>query len=209
MADDVATIHTDGAARGNPGPAAWAYVIARPGQPPLEHAERLGTATNNVAEYTALVRALARAAELGLRRLAVFSDSELMVKQMNGEYSVKNADLKELYDQARALVRRFDAVTLAHVRRSENRRADQLGNDVLDGRPPGSTPASPAARPKARKKAGPVRDPAVDEQAVACLRSAASAWAHPGPGAPTPEQVWDQLWSVLEEGGVLKARKAK
>src|SRR5204862_4092873 len=120
MADDTATIFTDGAARGNPGPAACAYVIASPDLPPVEHAERLGTATNNVAEYTALVHALARAAELGLKRLAIFSDSELMVKQMNGEYSVKNADLKELYDEARALRRRFETVSLSHVRRGDN-----------------------------------------------------------------------------------------
>src|SRR5581483_8105459 len=131
MPDDIATIHTDGAARGNPGPAACAYVIERPGHPTVEHAERLGTATNNVAEYTALVRALERAVELGLRRLAVFSDSELMVKQFNGEYSVKNPDLRELYDEARALARRFDGVTLSHVRRADNRRADQLCNAVL------------------------------------------------------------------------------
>src|SRR5256885_1378724 len=113
MADDTATIFTDGAARGNPGPAAWAYVITHSGLPAVEHAERLGTATNNVAEYTALVQALTRAAELGLRRLAVFSDSELMVKQMNGEYSVKNVDLKELYNEAQTLRRRFAFVSLA------------------------------------------------------------------------------------------------
>jgi ribonuclease HI len=210
MSDDVATIHTDGAARGNPGPAAWAYVIDRPGRPPLECAERLGTATNNVAEYTALVRALERAAELGLRRLAVYSDSELMVKQMNGEYSVKNAELKELYDEAQSLARRFGAFTLQHVYRSANRRADQLCNEVLNGRPADASPRRAApAKPKSRKRAGTVRNPAVDEQAVACLRTAAAAWSHPGPGAPTPEQVWDQLWSVLEEGGVLRTRRTK
>src|SRR5262249_12989735 len=96
-----ATIHTDGAARGNPGPAAAAYVIERPGSPPIEHAETLGSATNNVAEYTALILALERAASLGIRRAAVFSDSELMVKQFRGEYAVKNAELKQLYAEAR------------------------------------------------------------------------------------------------------------
>jgi ribonuclease HI len=209
MADDTATIHTDGAARGNPGPAAYAYVIDRPGRAPLEHAERLGTATNNVAEYTALVRALQRAAELGLRRAAVFSDSELMVKQMNGEYSVKNADLKELYDEAQGLRRRFDAVTLAHVRRAENRRADRLCNDALDGRALGGPPPAPPARRKAGKKAAPARRPQVDEQAVACLRTASAAWSRADPRAPTPEEVWEQLWSVLQEGGVLKPHRAQ
>ncbi len=212
MSADTATIYTDGAARGNPGPAAFAYVITCPGQPPVEHAERMGTATNNVAEYTALIRALVRAAELGLRRLAVFSDSELMVKQINGEYSVKNPELKDLYNEARARMSRFDSVTLQHVRRSENRRADQLGNDALDGRPigaPREAKSAPARPAKSRKRAAPARNPAVDEQAVDCLRSVAAAWGRNGAAAPTPEQVWEQLWSVLEEGGVLKARPSK
>jgi ribonuclease HI len=210
MPDDSATIYTDGAARGNPGPAAWAYVIERPGQPAVEHAERLGTATNNVAEYVALVRALERAAALGLKRVAVSSDSELMVKQMNGEYAVKNAELQGLYDEARDLARRFTAVTLRHIYRSANRRADQLCNDVLDGRPPGTPPAvapSSAGKPKGRKKTAPARNPGVDDQAAACLRATAAAWARNGGTSPTPEQVWEQLWSVLEDGGVLKARR--
>ena len=206
MTDDIASIHTDGAARGNPGPAAYAFVIARPGAAPLEFAETLGQATNNVAEYTALVRALARAAELGLRRLAVYSDSELMVKQMNGEYSVKNADLRELYSQGQALARRFDSVTFTHVRRAENRRADQLCNAALDGKPP---PGPKPGKFKADRKAGSARSAAVDDQAIACLRTAAAAWTRNDTPAPTPEQVWEQLWSVLEEGGVLRARRGR
>jgi ribonuclease HI len=206
--DDIVTIFTDGAARGNPGPAAFAYIIARPDRPVIEHAERLGTATNNVAEYSALIHALARAADLGLSRLAIHSDSELMVRQINGEYSVKNADLKELYDEAQTLRRRFDTVTLTHVRRAQNRRADQLCNDILDGRAPGAAPAAPKAKPKGRKNAAATRKPEVDEQAVTCLRTAASAWARSQAGAPTPEQVWEQLWSVLEDGNVLKGRRA-
>src|SRR5207253_10930089 len=83
------TINIDGAARGNPGPAAYAYVIARDGQPVLEEAGCLGTATNNVAEYTALVKALERAVELGGKRVLIRSDSELLVKQMSGESRVK------------------------------------------------------------------------------------------------------------------------
>src|SRR5262249_34650695 len=151
-----------GAARGNPGPAACAFVIVRPGHPPIEHAERLGETTNNVAEYTALVRALARAAELGLKRLAVYSDSELMVKQMNGEYSVKNAALKELYAQPRPLQRHSDLLPFTHVRRAENRRADELCNAVLDGRPPSSSQPTPAGKPRPRKRPAPTRSAAVD-----------------------------------------------
>jgi ribonuclease HI len=206
MSHELATIHTDGAARGNPGPAACAFVIERPGQPAVEHAEKLGTATNNVAEYTALIRALERAAELGLRRLAINSDSELMVKQFSGEYSVKNPDLKELYDEARTLARRFDAVTLSHVRRAANRRADELCNAVLDGRPPVAVGGTMTRKPKPASKGRPARSAAVDDQAIACLRSALAAAPQ---SSPTPEQLWEQLWSVLEDGGVLKARRAK
>ena len=98
MTDDrTATMNIDGGSRGNPGPAAYAVVIARPGRPPAEEADTIGTATNNVAEYTALVRALGKAAELGAKRLLIHSDSELLVKQMNGEYRVKNESLKELF----------------------------------------------------------------------------------------------------------------
>src|SRR5215218_6920430 len=132
---DTPTMHIDGAARGNPGPAAYAVVIARPGLPPVEEADTLGSATNNVAEYTALIRGLERAAELGLKRLAVFSDSELMVKQMNGEYRVKHPDLLPLFEEAKGLRRKFEAVTLTHVRREQNKRADQIGNEALDGKP--------------------------------------------------------------------------
>ena len=101
---DTATMHIDGAARGNPGPASYAVVLARPGQPDVEEADTIGTATNNVAEYTALLRGLELAAELGVKKLVVFSDSELLVKQMNGEYRVKNADLLPLYEKDRKSV---------------------------------------------------------------------------------------------------------
>src|SRR5687768_5044211 len=79
---ETATMHIDGASRGNPGKAAYAVVLARPGHPTVEEADTIGTATNNVAEYTALVEGLSLAAELGVKKIAVFSDSELMVKQM-------------------------------------------------------------------------------------------------------------------------------
>jgi ribonuclease HI len=169
----------------------------------VEHGDKIGIATNNVAEYTALIRALEKAAELGLRRPAIFSDSELMVKQFNGEYSVKNADLKDLYDEARALARRFDSVTLSHVRRADNKRADQLCNTVLDGQPPVARAAS-SPGPKSRSKGRPPRNAGVDWQAIACLRSALTAKP-----PPAPEQLWDQLWSVLEESGLLKTKRAK
>jgi ribonuclease HI len=200
------TIHIDGAARGNPGPAAFAYVIAAPGGPVVEHAETLGTATNNVAEYTALVRVLGRAAELGGRRLVVHSDSELMVKQMNGEYRVKNAELRDLYEEASALARHFERVTIRHVRREQNKRADELCNLALDGKLGRGGPPARARASSAAASSGGLRS-RVDADAVACLAAAAAAWARGDATRPDPAAVWEQLWSVLEEGGVLKKVK--
>src|SRR5581483_6175067 len=114
MNQDVIQINIDGAARGNPGPAAFAFVMREGNKLIAENAECLGRTTNNVAEYTALVRALTRAAEMGLRRLLIYSDSELLVKQMNGVYRVKNADLREFYEEARSLSRKFEQVTIKH-----------------------------------------------------------------------------------------------
>src|SRR5262245_19715488 len=130
---DEFVIHTDGAARGNPGPAAFAFTIERAGEPLLEQNGKLGQATNNVAEYTALVRALEAARAVGGKRLLVHSGSELRVKQMRGEYKVKHPGILPLYRQASDLVDQFDRVTFRHVRREDNRRADQLCNDALDG----------------------------------------------------------------------------
>ena len=132
----VLTINTDGAARNNHGPAAFAYVIARDGQPPIEDAGCLGEMTNNQAEYTALIRALERALELGAHhRLIIRSDSELLVKQMNKEYRVKDSGLRPLFEKAQELCARFDTKpTIRHVRRAENKRADELCNEALDGR---------------------------------------------------------------------------
>ena len=143
---DTATMHIDGASRGNPGKAAYAVVLARPGMPVVEEADTIGTASNNVAEYTALVEGLSLAAELGVKKLQVYSDSELMVKQMNGEYKVKNEDLRALYEEACQLRKQFEQVIITHVRREQNKRADAIGNDALDGKPRrrgGSSPPSP------------------------------------------------------------------
>ena len=206
---DTATMHIDGAARGNPGPAAYAIVLARPGQPVIEEAQSIGTATNNVAEYTALVEGLQMASELGVKKLAVFSDSELLVKQMNGEYRVKNEDLKPLYAEAKELAATFEKFTITHVRRDQNKRADLLGNEALDGRPRRrGEPPPPRAPMRPRAPAVSVGDATVRDDALAILQSAAETWAARGVGAVSAAAVWDQLWSVLEEGNVLK-KKAK
>lgn len=205
MSADTATVHIDGASRGNPGAAAYALVLQRPGLPVVEQAEAIGKATNNVAEYSALVAALERAAELGVRTLTVFSDSELMVKQMNGEYRVKNADLQALFAEAVALRKQFASVTLTHVRREQNKRADELCNLVLDAKRSPSGAATPVeAKPSAT---APLGGATVRDDAVACLHAAATAWSAQGLSAVTPEQVWDQLWSILEDGGALRKKK--
>ena len=128
-----ATLWTDGGARGNPGPAAYGYVLeAEDGTVLAAHGEAIGTATNNVAEYRALVAGLEKAEELGVDELEVVSDSELLVKQMRGEYRVKNAALRELYDEAAGLARRLRTVAYTAVRREHNELADRLVNEALD-----------------------------------------------------------------------------
>ncbi len=127
-----ATLYTDGGARGNPGPAGIGYVLKLEDGELYEAGEYLGTATNNQAEYEALKRGLARAQEVGVHTVAVYMDSELIVKQIGGEYRVKNADLKPLYEAVCALISSFEKVTFQHVPRAKNKRADQLVNEVLD-----------------------------------------------------------------------------
>ena len=128
-----ARLFTDGGARGNPGPAAFAYVLeADDGTVLAAHGEAIGVATNNVAEYSALVAGLEKAVELHVGELEVVSDSELMVKQMRGEYKVKNAALRDLSLRAAGLARRLDRVTYTAVRREQNVLADRLVNEALD-----------------------------------------------------------------------------
>ena len=128
-----ARLSTDGGARGNPGPAAFAYVLETDdGTIVAAHGEAIGVATNNVAEYRALVAGLEKAAELGLDEVEVVSDSELLVKQMRGEYRVKNAALADLNDEASRLARRIGRVTYRAVRREQNTLADSLVNEALD-----------------------------------------------------------------------------
>src|SRR5262245_60158530 len=128
-----ARLFTDGGSRGNPGPAAFAYVLeAEDGTVLDARGEAIGVATNNVAEYRALVAGLARAAELGIDELEVVSDSELVVKQMRGEYRVKNAALRELSIDAARLARQIGNVTYTAVRREHNELADRLVNEALD-----------------------------------------------------------------------------
>ena len=128
-----ARLFTDGGARGNPGPAAYGFVLeSEDGTVLAAEGEAIGTATNNVAEYSGLIAGLEKAIELHVPQLEVVSDSELMVKQMRGEYRVKNEALRELYDEATALARRLGNVEYRHVKRAHNELADKLVNDALD-----------------------------------------------------------------------------
>jgi probable phosphoglycerate mutase len=128
-----ARLSTDGGARGNPGPAAYGYVLEAADGTVLDaRGEAIGVATNNVAEYRALLAGLERAAELGVEELEVVSDSELLVRQMRGEYKVKNVALRELWEEARRLAARLDRVEYTAVRREYNELADSLVNEALD-----------------------------------------------------------------------------
>ncbi len=127
-------LHVDGGARGNPGPAAIGVVVSTPeGEVLDEIAERIGTATNNVAEYRALLRGVERAAALGAREVEIVNDSELVAKQITGAYRVKHPSMKPLYAEAIAALRSFDRWRVRSVPRAQNARADGLVNEALDG----------------------------------------------------------------------------
>jgi len=127
------TAYIDGACRGNPGPAACGAVLMCDGQVVLEAGEFLGKSTNNRAEYCGLLLALNRAAEFtNCRRLTVMTDSQLMARQIRGEYKIKDAGLRELKEQADGLIARFDYFKIHDIRRTENAAADKLANRHLD-----------------------------------------------------------------------------
>jgi len=133
-AEGTWTLYADGAARGNPGPAASGYVLDDPtGAPRASGGVALGKATNNVAEYRALTSGLARALDLGVRAIEVRMDSELVVRQMTGIYRVRHEGLKPLFAEAQALARRFAQFGIRHVPRAQNARADAEANRVLNG----------------------------------------------------------------------------
>ena len=128
-----AKLSTDGGARGNPGPAAYGYVLETDDGTVLDaRGEKIGVATNNVAEYRALVAGLEAALARGVNELEVVSDSELLVKQMRGEYKVKNAALRRLSLEAGRLACELGSVTYTAVRREHNELADRLVNEALD-----------------------------------------------------------------------------
>ncbi|HYL82113.1 MAG TPA: ribonuclease HI family protein, partial [Candidatus Acidoferrum sp.] len=143
---DRAQAHIDGGSRGNPGPAGVGVVMIRPDGQVMERIDRyIGEATNNVAEYQALLLALERARSLGCTELEVYSDSELLVRQIQGRYQVKNAGLRPLFTQAQERIAGFRQFRIQHIPREQNAEADALANRGMDeasragGRPPGSS----------------------------------------------------------------------
>ena len=127
------TVNVDGGARGNPGPAAIGVVLRNgEGEVLGEVGETIGEATNNVAEYRALLRGIELAAEHGAAELELVGDSELVVRQVEGRYKVKNAGMKELHQEVKRALREFDSWSIRHVRRAENADADRLVNEALD-----------------------------------------------------------------------------
>jgi ribonuclease HI len=201
-------VHVDGGARGNPGPAAAAAVLSDPGGRVLDRtAVTLGRATNNVAEYRALLLGLERAAALGATEVDVINDSELVAKQVNGEYKVKNADLKPLHAAAHAALEGFERWSIRSVPRAENAEADALVNSALDGEDsaPPDEPAAPGVSPAPSAALPDVLDRA-DElwlgQIAAELTAARDALAGGRPGDAAPA-----LWRAAGAWRVLLAQQ--
>jgi ribonuclease HI len=159
------TAFTDGGSRGNPGPAGYGVLVQdAAGRTIAELSEFLGIQTNNFAEYSALLAALDYAVQHNLERLHVISDSELMVKQMRGQYRVQSPDLRPLYEEAQRRAARLRGFRIEHVLRGKNKRADELANQAMDRGMKRPAPARPAvavpepANPPARPLRGIVRD---------------------------------------------------
>jgi ribonuclease HI len=134
---DELFVYTDGAARGNPGPAGIGVVIyTRHGKRVAAFGQRIGTATNNFAEYTAMIHALRAISTFNIGRVHLRSDSELVVRQLQGTYRVKDKNLRVLFEQVTALLSRYREYDVVHIDRDQNKEADRLANEALDSAPP-------------------------------------------------------------------------
>jgi ribonuclease HI len=189
--------YVDGASRGNPGAAAYAVIVKAPGgKTEFEIGKYFGRATNNVAEYYGLIAALDAAQSRGIQRLLVRSDSELMVRQMQGRYKVKSADLKPLYERALKMSRGFAYFAIEHVPREQNAEADALGNRALDE-------TSRSSSPRGQKAAAAASAPPVVNAAPSTPGGAPSARtirARFSAGALHPLEALD-----LDEGEIVEA----
>ncbi len=128
------TIFTDGASRNNPGEAGAGIVMLQNGTPVARIARYLGKTTNNIAEYTAAIIALEHAVKLGATRVKLFADSELLVKQLNGQYKVKNEGLKPLHRKVKELIAKIGSAEVQYIPRAQNKEADALANKAIDGK---------------------------------------------------------------------------
>lgn len=159
MTDQTLTLQFDGGSRGNPGPAGIGVVIsADDGTPVVTLGRFIGRATNNVAEYRAVITALEKALELGARRVVIRGDSELIIKQLRGEYRVKHPDMRTLHAEAADLIGQFDSVTIEHNLRHKNELADRLANLAMDRKADVTdvdTPATGATTARGTEAAGP------------------------------------------------------
>lgn len=133
------SLYTDGGSRGNPGIAACGFLLQQDDVQLLSGGWFLGEQTNNHAEYVGLIWGLQNAIKKGIKNLSVYADSELMVKQMNGQYKVKNAHLKELHAQAKTLFSCFESITISHIYRTSNKVADLRVNEAMDAKSPVGT----------------------------------------------------------------------
>lgn len=208
------TIEIDGASRGNPGPAAFGYVIRHQGETVLEESGYLGRATNNAAEYLALIHALKKAEELRGSDLTIRSDSELLVRQMSGEYRVRNPQLAILHQQVSQLLPRFRRVRFTYVPREQNRDADRLCNEALNEAERNGLAAKDqrAGNINDERRAVSVSDGwaagedwrAALQEAETLLRTAGRTWAESGPESPSPRAVLMQIVRLLEAKGFLR-----
>lgn len=140
--------HVDGGSRGNPGPAAYGVAIeTAQGQPITAFAQFIGKTTNNFAEYHGLLAALDYALSHGYPRLRVLTDSELMARQISGQYKVRSSDLKPLHEKAQAMISCLESFSIRHVYREQNREADRLANQAMDDAERGMLPREPASDP--------------------------------------------------------------
>lgn len=185
--DETLTLEFDGGSRGNPGPAGIGVVVrAADGTPVVTLGRFIGRATNNVAEYRALITAMQEAQKLGATRVKITGDSELIIKQMTRVYRVKNPDMRTLYDEAQQVIRQFASATFHHNLRHKNELADQLANLAMDRR-------------------ADVTDPG----GAGGTGGASGASAKPLPiDQPSPEapQAGD-VWSCMRCGGIMETKR--
>jgi ribonuclease HI len=167
--DEVLTLQFDGGSRGNPGPAGIGVVVsATDGTPIVTLGRFIGRATNNVAEYRALITAMEEALKLGAKKVIIRGDSELIIKQMRGEYRVKNPDMQKLYAEAQALLKKFTQSKIEHNLRHKNELADQLANLAMDRRGDVTEVPGAVSAPSRLDEPAPVETKAGDR--FACAR---------------------------------------